>query len=109
MVKDIVPELLETIEAEYKEKLKGSKKASELRKKADNGKASYADAHMFAVEAASILSASFSNNLDRGVLPDGVLYYNIASRLIPHMLKIAYEEICEYTAKVQTGINKKWE
>lgn len=54
-----------------------------------------------------MLAAAFKNNLSENVLPDGQMYYNIASRILNDRLGTNYEMISEASEQIQKGLNTK--
>lgn len=105
-MKDIAPELLENIQKEFDEKFYSNKKIKALYKKLKDGTANYDDTQSFAKETGKILATVFQNNLSSDVLPDGRMYYNIANRIIPEMLKLDYELVSEVSTGVINKINE---
>ena len=106
-MKDIMPELLEKIESDFKKRFDKSKKVADFYKKIRDGTATYKDAHAFAIEISEILTKSYMDHLSAATLPDGKMYYNIANRIIPKTLKKNYNLACEAGKKVQENINQK--
>lgn len=107
MEKDIVPELLEKIRNEFKNKTEKSKiikaKIAELKSK----KVSHKDSNEFAIEVGNILKEVFKDNIKSDVLPDNKMYYNIAKRIIEPNLKNNYDLVVGYAGDVQDVLNKK--
>ena len=106
MAKDIVPDLLKSIESEFKLQTDQSKKVRTMLEKLKEGVATYEEAHDYAQELGDILSLAFRNNLSVDVLPDGKMYYNIADRIVSATLKNSYELVSDYSAEVQTLLNQ---
>ena len=104
---DIVPELLEAIQAEYAEGVSKSGKLKKIKKKIDSGKGDYPDADDYAEELSRILLSAYEDYLTEENLPGGILYYNIAKRIIEPTIKQAYSDAAQIAAQVQDGINKK--
>lgn len=107
MEKDIVPELLEKIQNEFKNKTEKSKiikaKIAELKSK----KVSHKDSNEFAIEVGNILKEVFKDNIKTGILPDNKMYYNIAKRILEPNLKNNYDLVVGYAGDVQDILNKK--
>ena len=104
---DIVPGLLEAIQAEYAEGISGSEKIKRIKKKVDSGKGGYPDADDYAEEISRILLSAYNDNLTEEKLPGGILYYNIAKRIVEPTIRQAYSDAAQVAAQVQDGINKK--
>ena len=107
MNKDIVPELLEKIETEFKNK---TGKSETIRKKIaalKNSKVTHKDSNEFAIEVGRILSEVFTGEIRGDVLPDNKIYYNIAKRLLEPSLKRNFDIVGDYSRNVQDVLNKK--
>lgn len=105
--KDIAPELLEKIEHSFQRNIKNNRKIQELKRKLGRGEATYAEADQYAVEIGEALANAFHEHVSSDALPDGKMYYNIASRLISPPLKTSFAEISEYALTMQKGMNEK--
>lgn len=106
MNKDIVPELLEKLENEFVNKYSNNKKINNAVKKIKTGKATHQDSNEFAYECGKILAEVFKGNISPEDLPDGKMYYNIADRVLNDTLGRNYKLISDYSADVQTSLNK---
>jgi hypothetical protein len=106
MVKDIVPELLELIEKEFDEKTYNSEVLKKAIQALQDKKATYKDAHEFAIEVGEILSEVLNKNITAEILPDGRMYFNIADRILNPTMSKDYELISGYVADVQTELNR---
>lgn len=104
-MEDIAPSLLEKIQKEFQKKLEKSAKISELRSSIKNRSATYEQAQEFAVELGNILSDVFSAEINSSMLPNGKMYYNIASRIIHPMLENNYDIAADVAKSVQDIIN----
>lgn len=106
-MKDIAPELLERIEKDFEQAFSGDSTIKALYRKTKNGTATYEDAQAFAVRTGELLAETFRNNLSSETLPDGRLYYNIASRILNSTLSNNHSLISGYAADVQYFANSK--
>lgn len=106
MDKDIVPELLEVIAEEFEQRIHQSITLKNAIKMLENKKATYLDAHDFAIEAGEILSDILQTKITADILPDGKMYYNIADRILNTMLAKNYELISNFVSDVQTELNQ---
>lgn len=75
--------------------------------KVKEGKATYSEAHDYAIETGKILSQSYQDNLNESDLPDGRMYYNIAQRVIEPTMENNYELISQISTQVQENLNKQ--
>lgn len=107
MAKDIVPEILEKIENEFKNKTEKSKVLKQKILALKAGKATHLDSNEFAIEVGSILADVFKNEITEDVLPDGKIYYNIAKRLIEPNMKNNFDIVSDYSKDVQEVLNNK--
>ena len=106
MVKDIVPELLDLIEKEFDEKTYNSEALKKAIQALNDKKATYKDAHEFAIEVGEILSEVLNKNITAEILPDGRMYFNIANRILNPTMSKNYELVSSYAADVQTTLNR---
>lgn len=102
-----MPELLEAVERSLRENLQSNNKIRELRKAMEAGTATYDEADRYAVEVGQALAKAFHDNISSDTLPDGKMYYNIASRIIPPPLRTTYEDIADYAQAIQRGMNER--
>lgn len=107
MNKDIVPELLEKIQKEFKNKTEKSELIKKKILALKAGKATHLDSNEFAIEVGNILADVFKNKITEDVLPDNKMYYNIAKRLIEPNMKNNFDIVSDYSKDVQEVLNKK--
>lgn len=105
-MEDMAPALLKKIQSAFHSKFEKSGEISELYSLVRSGEATYKQAQDFAVETGKILSEVFAENISSGILPNGKLYYNIAERIIPPMLKNNYNLTADIAKEVQNAINR---
>ena len=106
MEKDIVPALLELIEKEFDEKAANSKALKDAILAIKDKKATYKDAHEFAIEIGVILSGVLNTHITVEKLPDGRMYFNIADRVLNSTMQKNYDLITGYAIDVQTELNQ---
>ncbi len=106
-MKDIAPDLLKAIQDDFKERVKTNAKAKNALKAMKSKNATFEDANSFAEAIGDALAESFKNNIKPELLPDKRMYYNIAERVVGESLKNNYNLVSEYSADVQTLLNKK--
>ncbi len=105
-MKDIAPELLEEIKEEFQKRFDKNEEIKRLYEKVRKKNASYKDAHKFAEETGEILAEAFGTAIFPERLPDGRMYYNIANRIIPEMLKKNYDLTTDISMDIQKIINE---
>lgn len=104
--KDILPDLLATIEKEFDQRTYDSLKLKKALKALQDKKATYLDVNDFAVEVGEILADVFKLNVTTEILPDGRMYFNIADRLLNTTLSKNHELISGFAIDVQTELNR---
>lgn len=106
-MEDIVPQLLEAIVKDFRSSYESSAKVQTLLKKVKDKTATYAQAQEYALEVSRLIGRAYEKNVSSEVLPDGRMYYNIASRLIPESLDENYRLVAQYAVSVQKNLNEK--
>lgn len=101
MEQDITPKIWEAIQREFWNNLKTDR----LDKKLKDGKAGYKDADAYADIVGEAMAKAFHDNAVN--LPNERMYYNIANRLISGSLEQSHDLVANYTANVQTALNKQ--
>lgn len=105
MTEDITPALIESVNEAFREYYTADPMIMELSEK---GKAAtYNDAYKYAERVGTARVKAFEDQVSAEVLPDGKMYYNIASRLADETLIPDQEMVVEYSALVQNNVNKK--
>ena len=95
--KDIAPELLERIRADFLALL------GDAQPEADT----YTAAAAYAELVGSALAEAFRRNLTADILPDGKLYWNIADRVVRPLLEEDYARIAAAAAAAQQALNRQ--
>lgn len=95
--KDIAPELLERIRADFRALLGDAKPAADT----------YAAAADYAELVGSALAEAFRRNLTADALPDGRLYWNIADRVVRPLLEEEHLLVADASAAVQQALNRQ--
>ena len=106
-MEDIAPQLLETLQKRFSEKIAVNPKIRALMKKIKASEATYIEAEEYAYQIGSALAEVFAQNLSSAVLPDGRMYFNIAQRVLQPLLEEDHKIIAEAAALVQESLNKK--
>ena len=107
MAEDIVPGLIERMEEAFRKEYDLSGEIQGLLGKVKNGTATYREAQQYALEVHKITGSIWRDYVSSEGLPDGRMYYNIASRLIPSSLDENYQLVADYTETVQQALNQK--
>lgn len=99
---DVVPELLEQIRQAVDRRASASRIINDLPYKS---RLSQKDIHRYAEEVGRILSESYLEVLTERNLPNGILYRNIAERILSQTLRDAHGEVMNFAEVVQTAID----
>lgn len=105
--RDIVPELMEAIRADYGIRLADSPELADIAERIAKGTAVLADGHELAVVRGELLSETLQSVITPSVLPDGRLYFNIANRTVRPMLEDNYAAVNEAASLIQTTLDQK--
>lgn len=106
MTEDVTPKIIADVNKEFSKNLANDKKAETLSRKLATGKAGYKDAYSYAESIGSARAKAFKQ-ISSATLPDGKMYYNIASRLMTDALTSDGNMIAEYASGVQKICNDK--
>lgn len=104
---DVAPALIEAITRDFRSAYDDSEKIRVLLAKVDQGTATYEEAQAYALEVSRLIGQAYQNHVSSAALPDGRMYYNIASRLIPSTMDENYELVANYAMGVQQGLNQR--
>lgn len=104
---DIVPSLLESIQNEFKDRWKKNQIVAKTWKKIKNKTATYEDANDFAVAVGEMLEQSYKRFLSADTLPEGRMWYNIATRILEPTLHNNYELISQVCMEAQGTVNEQ--
>ena len=102
---DVAPDILDSIEKDFKKNLAGNSKIAELEQKIKDGTATYIEANEYAIALGHILAAAYKNNISTDKLPDGKMYYNIAKRIIEPTMQNNYNIISKAAVQIQESLN----
>lgn len=106
-MEDITPQLIEAVTTEFRKAYGESEKIQDLLNEVQAGTATYAQAQEYSLEVSRLIGKAYEKHISSAVLPDGKMYYNIASRLIPETMDENYRLVADYSASVQTMLNRK--
>ena len=107
MAQDIAPILNEKIQTSFKNYCLKDRRITQISKRIRDGTASFVDAHDYAEHLGENLSKALVNNLTADNLPNGKLYYNIATRTVTPSLEENYNLVNDVSEKIQKAIDKK--
>ena len=102
---DIAPELLKKVQEDYRKRCENDKELARIEALAESGKANGKDTDAYAVRAGELLAAALHDNVSGDVLPDGKMYFNIASRVLPPVLRDNYELVAGMSTRIQQVLN----
>lgn len=105
-MEDIAPKLIADVTGEFRRLYDGSGKIAGLLAKVKARTATYAEAQEYALEVSRLIGLAYERHVSSATLPDGRMYYNIASRLIPQTLDENYALVSRYAVDVQTRLNQ---
>lgn len=97
---DIAPELLEKVQKSFEEQ------TAALREQIKSGVKSYEEAYDYAIQVGEALSRSFGVNITPEVLPDGMMHYNIADKVVRPMLLEEHDLTSRAAVSAQRSVNK---
>lgn len=106
-MEDIAPELLLRIRASFRKRMEESSQIQSLLEKIQSGGGTYGDAQNYAYQIGQALSQALGENLSSAVLPDGRMYYNIASRVLEPLLEEDHSIVSQAAKLVQQSLNQK--
>lgn len=104
-VKDIVPELMDAIRADFSVRLADSPELAAILETIAKKTATFEDGHELAVIRGELLSETLQKIITPSVLPDGRFYFNIANRTVRPMLADNYTAINEAAALIQAELD----
>lgn len=107
MAVDVVPALNEAIQTSFKTYVMRDRRIAQISTRIRDGTATFADGHDYAERLGENLSKALSTNLNANTLPDGKLYYNIASRTVTPALEENYNLTNDAAEKIQKIVDKK--
>lgn len=106
-MEDIAPGLIEAVKAEFRSAYENSARIQQLLAAVKQGTATYRQAQQYAIEVSRLIGQAYEKHISSASLPDGKMYYNIASRLIPESLDENHRLVADYAKRVQESLNKQ--
>ena len=107
MAKDVVPDLLKSIEKAFQIHTENDRTLSRVTKRIRDGTATQEDGHEYAVRIGKDSSKALRDVLTAENLPDGKLYYNIATRTVIPTLENNQALVNDAASKIQKSQDKK--
>lgn len=104
---DVVPELLSEIETAFKSHNMTDRRLTAVSKRIRDGTATQMDGHTYAERLGKNASRALQDVLTEENLPDGKLYYNIATRTVVPTLENNQALINEAATEIQKTIDSK--
>lgn len=106
-MEDMAPALIADATAEFRRLYDASDKIRVLLGKVKEGTATFAEAQQYSIEVSRLIGVAYEKHISSAVLPDGRMYFNIASRLIPSTMDENYKFVSDYAVEVQKKLNEK--
>ena len=104
---DIVPDLQKAIDSTFQTKMVGDKRIMRVSRRIRDGTATLVDAHRYSQYTGENMSKALMLNLAQDNLPDGTLYYNIASRTVTPSLMTCHKIVNDIAKQIQTIVDEK--
>lgn len=106
MAADIVPELIEAITSEFRDRLNRSRELVDILKRIPAG-GTLEDIHELAELRGRLLSETLQDIITPQTLPNGRMYWNIATRTVTPFMVENYDAINEAAKQVQSYIDRE--
>lgn len=100
-------QLHQQIDARFRELFSKDKTVQDLRLAVRDRKADYDSINQYAARLGELLQQAFTETVKPDMLPDGVMYEDMARALIEPSIQRNYELISQYAEMVQTQIFRK--
>lgn len=107
MAEDIAPGLRKNVEQSYRNSVANDSELARIQKKIDEGTATGKDLDAYAVRSGELLAQALHEHVSGDILPNGRMYYNIANRLLPPVLRQNYEDVADVSDAIQTIMNEQ--
>ena len=104
---DVVPEMLSDIDSLFKAHTMADRKLATVSKRIRDGTATQIDGHLYAERLGHNASRALQEVLTPDRLPDGKLYYNIATRTVVPTLENNQRLVNEAATSIQSTIDAK--
>lgn len=107
MAKDVVPELMKSIEKAFEIHTANDKRLARVLARVRDGTATQMDGHAYALCIGRDSSQALQDVLTERNLPDGQLYYNIATRTVVPTLENNQMLINDVAAEIQAALDAR--
>lgn len=104
---DIVPDLQKAIDSTFQTKMVGDKRIMRVSRRIRDGTATLVDAHRYSQYTGENMSKALMLNLAQDNLPDGILYYNIATRTVTPSLMTCHKIVNDIAKQIQAIADEK--
>lgn len=104
---DIAPELLKNIATSYNSYVSKDAELKRLAKLVNSSKATYAEGDRLAHGLGKALASAIQQNVSSEILPNGIMYYNIAEKVLPPLCTGVESTIADYAMEIQRTINDR--
>lgn len=100
-------ELLQMIRARFDELYRNNRTIKALETKLNTGEATYEQAHDYAALVGDLLKQAWSEYVKADMLPDGVMYEEMARSLLNPTIKHNYDLVAGYSERTQNNMNEQ--
>lgn len=107
MASDVVPELLDEIQKDFNRQFRSNSTVIDIYGKIRSRMATYKEANEFSIQCGEMLARSLKKYVTTDVLPEGRMWYNIATRILTPTLRNNYSLITDVTDAAQSIFNEK--
>lgn len=107
MADDIAPELLEKVQSDYRKLREKDEKLARISERTAAGSADGKDLDAYAVREGELLAEALHRNVSGDVLPNGKMYFNIADRVLPSVLRENYDNVADMSERIIAGMNDR--
>lgn len=107
MASDVVPELLDEIQKDFDRQFRSNSIVIDIYGKIRSRVATYKEANEFSIQCGEMLARSIKKYVTADVLPEGRMWYNIATRILTPTLRNNYSLITDVTDAAQSIFNEK--
>ena len=107
MAEDIVPGLLEKVQSDYRELRENDEELARISERTAAGSADGKDLDAYAVREGELLAEALRRNVSGDILPNGKMYFNIANRVLPPVIKENYGNVADMSQRIITGMNER--
>jgi hypothetical protein len=106
-MEDVVPALSKAIDSTFRTKMVGDKRIMRISRRIRDGTATLVDAHRYAQYTGENMSKALLVNLAEDNLPDGTLYFNIATRTVTPSLLTCHGLVNQISQQIQAIIDEQ--